>query len=161
MCSSPNKSLPISHWSPAKAKQPPLNHDKLWACFLPSYSTPKWLKYPLTHTKQNQERDGNSENSPEKFRDTSIVVRIAPCGEEKAGITDSVTHFRKGLGWHVENTAWQVPKQRYPNATLESPSVSRIPTCGCWTWYGTAQSPAFLEQQLEVRQDSLGNLKWH
>lgn len=25
----PKKSLPISHWSPAKAKRPPLHHDEL------------------------------------------------------------------------------------------------------------------------------------
>lgn len=58
------------------------------------------VKIPPDSLTQNKikRRDGKRENLPEKFRDTSIVVRIAPCGEEKAGITDSVTHFRKGLG---------------------------------------------------------------
>lgn len=64
---------------------------------------------------QNQGRDGKSENLPEKFRDTSIVVRIAPCGEEKERVTDSITHFRKQLRWPRENTVCQVPKQRHPN----------------------------------------------
>lgn len=96
-CSSSNKSFLFSLWSPTKATWSLLHQDKLWACFLQPYSTTERFKHPTTHTNQNEKRNGNSESLPEKFRDTSIVVRIAPCEGEKAGITDSVTHLRKGL----------------------------------------------------------------
>jgi len=49
MCSFPNTPFTISHWSPAKTEQPPSHHNGRWACFLPSCSTPRWWKHPLTH----------------------------------------------------------------------------------------------------------------
>lgn len=95
-------------------------------------SSPTWPQnglniLQLTHTKQNQGRDGNIKDLPEKFRDTSIVVRIAPCGEDKAGITESAT-WERGCAdpWRTQCISYQC---RGTHGTLKKPSVSRIPTC--------------------------------
>lgn len=152
----------MSHLSPAKTRRPPLHHDELSACFLPSYSTPKWIKYPPTNSRKTKPRKG-WEQWQLTWKIPRHKHRCEDCALWGRESRDNKQHhsLQKGAGLtHGEHSASDA-KQRYPSAILECPSVSRIHTCGCWTWHGTTQSPAFPEQWLEARQDCLGNLQWH
>lgn len=113
--------------------------------FPPLLLDPKMVKIFSSSLTQSKTKEGiwNTEDLPEKFRDTSIVVRIAPCGEDKVGITESVTWERGWADpWRTQCISYQC---RGTTAALKNPGVSRIPTYGCWAWHRTSCSPAFLE----------------